>query len=131
MASSLENLVANVKQRNFLNLKKFYSDLQLKLQTRCLSIWLCWKSEIYFLKNTYNPNQSFIQNWRTDAFQMRITNIHRFWWMEEDDLINERVIKLWNQIITNRGYILEVDPYEKLYDLHNYYHPAPEKDESG
>ena len=51
--------------------------------------------------------------------------------MEEDDLTNERVIKLWNQIITNRGYILKVDLYEKLYDLHNDYHLTPEKDVSG
>ena len=62
---------------------------------------------------------------------MRITNIHRFRWMEEDDLTNERVIKLRNQIITNRGYILKVDLYEKLYDLHNDYHLTPEKDVSG
>ena len=47
--------------------------------------------------------------------------------MEEDDLTNERVIKLRNQIITNRGYILKVD----LYDLHNDYHLTPEKDVSG
>ena len=52
--------------------------------------------------------------------------------MEEDDLTNERVIKLRNQIITNRGYILKVDLYaEKLYDLHNDYHLTPEKDVSG
>ena len=60
------------------------------------------------------------------AMSQKLTT-HGFKWLK--DLTVEKVIKILNQRVTNRGYIFEVDlEYpEKLWESHNDYPIAPER----